>query len=100
MRTQTIEFYSVLIRYMKATFEKAVAMFNVMGSPDLFITFTGNPAWLKDYCTNGLSWADNADIAVRVYCISGLYPSSPGLQPEAEASSQPPLRQADLRQGL
>jgi len=41
-------------------------MFNMMGSPDLFITFTGNPEWVKQYCRNGQSWADNPDLAVRV----------------------------------
>ena len=51
---------------MRATFEKAVTMFNMMGSPDLFITFTGNPEWVKQYCRNGQSWADNPDLAVRV----------------------------------
>lgn len=63
---------------MKQTFEKAVAMFNVLGSPDLFITFTGNPAWIKEYCTNGQSWADNPDLAVRV-CTSFTQQSFPGL---------------------
>ena len=60
---------------MRLTFEKAVSMFNLLGSPHLFITFTGNPEWIKPYCKNGSSWADNADLAVRVslHILSKLF---------------------------
>jgi len=54
---------------MRQGYEKAVIMFNKLGNPSLFITFTGNPKWpeITEWTERGGSWADNFDIAVRVF---------------------------------
>ncbi len=40
-----------------------------VGHPDLFVTFTGNPNWeeIVEQQRGAQTWADNPDIAVRVF---------------------------------
>lgn len=54
---------------MRQGYEKAVMLFNMMGKPSLFITFTGNPKWkeITEVCeANHSTWADNFDVVARV----------------------------------
>lgn len=75
---------SHLSSYMKQAYEEAVTLFNELGHPSLFITFTGNPHWpeIQEHCKNGLTWADNPDIAARV--SHQLLETSLGLHDEVQ----------------
>ncbi|XP_054813326.1 uncharacterized protein LOC129313966 [Prosopis cineraria] len=57
-------------RYMIQNYQDAMAICRWAGYPDLFITFTCNPAWpkIKRYCEKyNLSSTDKADILCRVF---------------------------------
>jgi len=58
-------------RYYRKKYEDTIAMINEHGTPDLFLTFTGNRCWkeLTRYIKKGESWADKAMLAARVFSM-------------------------------
>jgi hypothetical protein len=56
-------------RRMNEYTQDAVAYLRMYGRPDLFITFTCNPAWteIKEMLTNGQSPSERHDLIARVF---------------------------------
>ena len=54
---------------MKARFQDAMALFQSMGKPNLFITVTCNPEWpeIKENLLPGQSAQDQPDLTARIF---------------------------------
>lgn len=56
------------MRYMRQAYQDAMAIVRKFGKPDLFITFTANPAWEEITSElNGQPYTNRPDICVRVF---------------------------------